>query len=78
MHHLVYNDPDDPVENVGVGWTLVNHLDTARYTATSLAAYGAGAHATLITARAVAEQNLNRRGVTVAGWSHVAEARSGG
>lgn len=68
IHLLVYNDPDDPSANVGMGWTLITRRDTTWYVASSLTACGAGAHATVRTAKATAERMLARQGVAVEAW----------
>lgn len=67
-HLLVYNDPDDPAEHLGMGWTLITHPDRARSRTMSLAARGAGAHAPARVAQAVAVRVLGEQGVDVAGW----------
>jgi hypothetical protein len=66
---LVYYDPDVPGAGCPVGWTLTARYDTGWCWSTSLAARGAGAHATTRVAQAVAVRVLTEQGVAVEGWA---------
>lgn len=68
VYVLVFNPPEAPAPDYGVGWTVVAwHGDRWRWSV-ALAARGAGAHAGPRVAKAVAVRVLGAQGVPVEDW----------
>jgi hypothetical protein len=68
---LVHNSTQIPIAGNGQGWTLIARYDGWCWS-TALAARGAGAHAAVRVAQAVAVRVLAEQGVAVTSWSIVA------
>jgi hypothetical protein len=69
VYTLVYENSDALGTGCPVGWMLSARYDTGWCWSTSLDARGAGAHAAVRVAQAVAVRVLTEQGVAVEGWA---------
>lgn len=65
---LVFNDPTDPVEDYGLGWTLVAFQGGTRCWSHALVGHGANADTNVPQAQARATAVLASHGVICDGW----------
>lgn len=65
---LVFNDPTDPAEDYGLGWTLVAFQGSTRCWSHALVGHGVNADTNVPQAQATATAVLASRGVICDGW----------
>ncbi len=68
IYLLVFNDPEAPAEDYGLGWSLLAFQGSTTRWSQSLAGYGAGAHVGPRQAQAAARQVLAAHGVRHVSW----------